>query len=120
MLRNFFSAPNLLGRLLVILLFAGGFVFAGVFNGFVGQTDAKSWCGGADAVNSSGSNNACDCLGSGCGSTSCSSCETVASCDSDCAVGDPPLKCDTCSAHCKNQNSDSTMCGDGSGCSRSQ
>ncbi len=40
MLRNFFSTPNLLGRLLVILLFAGGLVFAGAFNGFVVETDA--------------------------------------------------------------------------------
>lgn len=118
MIRNFFSTPNLLGRFLVILLFAGGLVFAGAFNGFVMQTDAKSCCEGAGTVNSSGSNNACDCLGSGCGSTSCSDCETVTSCG-DCEVGDPPLKCDTCSAHCKNQNSDSDMCGDGSGCSRS-
>ena len=45
MLRNFFSTPNLLGRLLVILLFAGGLVFAGVFNGFVVETDAQSCCG---------------------------------------------------------------------------
>lgn len=46
MLRNFFSTPNLLGRLFVILLFAGGLVFAGAFNGFVVETKAESCCGG--------------------------------------------------------------------------
>ena len=56
MLRNFFSTLNLLRRLLVILLFAGGFVFAGAFNGFVVETDAKSCCGDRmDAANFSSS-----------------------------------------------------------------
>lgn len=56
MLRNFFSTPNLLGRLFVILLFAGGLVFAGAFNGFVVETEAACCCGdGADAAISSSS-----------------------------------------------------------------
>ena len=46
MLRNFFSTPNILGRLLIVLIFVGGVVFAGAFNGFVVETDAKSCCGG--------------------------------------------------------------------------
>lgn len=45
MLRNFFSTPNVVGRLLIILLFVGGLVFAGTFNGFIVKTEAKSCCG---------------------------------------------------------------------------
>ncbi len=45
MLRNFFSTPNVIGRLLIVLLFVGGLVFAGAFNGFVVETDAQSCCG---------------------------------------------------------------------------
>lgn len=57
MIKNFFSTPNLLGQLLVILLFAGGLVFAGAFNGFVVETKAESCCGGETdaALFSSGS-----------------------------------------------------------------
>lgn len=46
MLRNFLSTPNILGRLLIVLIFAGGVIFAGAFDGFVVETQAKSCCGG--------------------------------------------------------------------------
>lgn len=111
MLRNFFSPPNVIGRLLIVLLFVGGLVFAGAFNGFVAQTDAKSCCGGADAVNSSGSNNACNCIGNGCGDTSCSGCSTATSCKTGCCT--TADACNTCSAHCRNKNSDPYMCNGG-------
>ena len=62
MIRNFFSTPNVLGRLLIVLLFAGGVVFAGAFDGFVVETEASSCCGGGidDAIFSSSSNNGDD------------------------------------------------------------
>ena len=75
MIRNFFSTPNVIGRLVIILLFAGGVVFAGAFDGFVVETEASSCCGGGmdDAIFSSSGNNGggdkgCDCLKT----TSCS------------------------------------------------
>ena len=46
MIRNFFSTPNVIGRLLIVLLFAGGIVFAGAFDGFVVEIEASSCCGG--------------------------------------------------------------------------
>ena len=46
MIRNFFSTPNVLGRLLIVLLFVGGVVYAGVFDGFVVETEASGCCGG--------------------------------------------------------------------------
>lgn len=70
MIRNFFSTPNVIGRLMLILLFASGAVFAGAFNGFVVEIEASSCCGGEidacgggmdDAIFSSSGNN-CDCL----------------------------------------------------------
>ena len=59
MLKNFFDSPNALGRLMIVLLLAGGVVFAGAFDGFVVQTQASNCCGsGTDAslFPSSGSN----------------------------------------------------------------
>lgn len=50
MLRNFFSTPNVPGRLLVVLLLAAGLVFASAFDGFVVQSQASNCsCGGTDA-----------------------------------------------------------------------
>lgn len=46
MIRNFFSTPNVIGRLMLILLFVGGVVYAGAFSGFVVETEATSCCGG--------------------------------------------------------------------------
>ena len=69
MLKNFFNQPNALGRLVIVLLLAGGVVFAGAFNGFVVQTQASSCCGsdaGALIVSSN-----CNCVGTGCGECSC-------------------------------------------------
>ena len=84
MIRNFFSTPNIIGRLMIVLLFAGGVVFAGAFDGFVVETEASSCCGGGmdDAIFSSsgnnggggGGNDACTCL-SGAGTSCGSSCD---------------------------------------------
>lgn len=50
MLKNFWNQSNPIGRLVVVLLLAGGLVFAGVFSGFVVQPEASSCsCGGTDA-----------------------------------------------------------------------
>ena len=54
MIRNFFSTPNVLGRLMIVLLFAGGVVFAGAFDGFVVETEASCSCGGEAAVTTGG------------------------------------------------------------------
>ena len=51
MIRNFFSTPNVIGQLMLILLFVGGVVYAGAFDGFVVETQASCCCGGeTDAV----------------------------------------------------------------------
>ncbi len=79
MLRNFFSTPNVMGRLLIVLLLMGGLVFAGAFNGFVVQTDAKSCCGAGTEVAlfaSSASNGGCTCIGG----SYCGSCDTSSDC----------------------------------------
>lgn len=77
MIRNFFSTPNVIGKLMIVTLFVGGVVFAGAFNGFVVETEASSCCGGGmdDAIFSSSGNN-CDCLG---GTTTCA-CGTNPTC----------------------------------------
>jgi len=51
MVRNFFVTPNIIGRLFIVLLFAGGVVFAGAFDGFVVETEASSsCCGGGTSI----------------------------------------------------------------------
>ncbi len=51
MLKNFLNRRVTLGRLIVVLLFAGGLVFAGTFDGFVVKTEAeKSSCCGGDTT----------------------------------------------------------------------
>ena len=50
MLKSFFSLPNIFVRLLVILVFAGGLVFAGTFDGFVPKTQTQSGCSGTDVT----------------------------------------------------------------------
>ena len=46
MIRNFFSTPNIIGKLVIALLFVGGVFYAGAFDGFVVETQASSCCGG--------------------------------------------------------------------------
>ena len=47
MLKSFLSRPNLF-RLLVVLIFAGGLVFAATYDGFSPKTQAESCCSGTD------------------------------------------------------------------------
>lgn len=64
MLSTFLSAPKVLGRLLIVLTFVGGVVFAGAFGGFVGQTEAKTCCP-CETQTVNVSSNVCD-KGTGC------------------------------------------------------
>lgn len=58
MLKSFFSRPSILVRLLVVLVFAGGLVFAATYDGFSPKTQAESLktesesccCSGTDAL----------------------------------------------------------------------
>lgn len=65
MIRNFFSTPNIIGRLLIVLLFVGGIIYAGAFNGFIVETQASCSCGGGDAP--SVLSNSCPTGANGCG-----------------------------------------------------
>lgn len=79
MIRNFFSTPNVIGRLMLILLFVGGGVYAGAFDGFVVETEASSCCGattcGGEDIFSSSS--CCNCEGNG----NCGDCSSDDACD---------------------------------------
>ena len=46
MLKNVLNQPNIIGHLMIALLFVGGVVYAGAFSGFVVETEASSCCGG--------------------------------------------------------------------------
>lgn len=127
MIRNFFATPNIIGRLMIILLFAGGIVYAGVFDGFVVETEASSCCGGGtDTFIFSSSEccdepDPCDCIGgSECSEEVCADenteCKKISSCHNDC--GDCHLNEDgrPCGAnvHCSNEeDSDDYICGGG-------
>ena len=79
MVKNFFSTPNLLGRLLIVMIFAGGVVFAGAFDGFIVETEATSCCAagcGADEIFYS-SSSCCNCEGNG----NCGDCPRDDACD---------------------------------------
>ena len=102
MIRNFFSTPNLLGRLLIVMIFAGGVIFAGAFNGFVIETEASSCCGGGmdDAIFLSSSCGTCSCLtgtscGSSCDNGKCSGSKTnTCPGSSDCSPSKTGCTCD--------------------------
>ena len=78
MIRNFFSTPNVIGRLMIIMFFVGGVVFAGAFDGFIVETEASSCCGGGmdTAIFSSSEccDQDCDCLPTPCGCGSYRAC----------------------------------------------
>ena len=82
MLKNFFNQPNALGRFVIVLLLAGGIVFAGAFNGFVVQTQASSCCGGG--TDASLTSSSCSCLP---GDYDCGNCETSSSCNGTLSCG---------------------------------
>ena len=69
MLRNFFSTPNVIGRLMIIMLFVGGVVFAGAFDGFIVETEASSCCGGGMDTAIFSSSECCDTKTKSCKST---------------------------------------------------
>ena len=63
MLKNFFNQPHALGRLVIVLLLAGGVVFAGAFDRFVVQTQASNCCSSGTCVHTA--QQASNCCGSG-------------------------------------------------------
>ena len=94
MIRNFFSTPNIIGRLFIVLLFAGGVVFAGAYDGFVVETQASSCCGGATDAEHYSSSSCCECL-----------CEAANHDDGDCvceSYGDcaGTVGCNECVGNC--------------------
>ena len=104
MLKNFFNQPNALGRFVIVLLLAGGVVFAGAFDGFVVQTQAKSCCSGDGPIFVASSG--CNCTG-----TSCGSCNSDGACGSK-KPGCPDNTCygtDPCGC-------DGEICGNSSKC----
>ena len=60
MIRNFFSTPNIIGKLMIALLFVGGVFYAGAFDGFVVETQASSCCGGETDTALFSSSSCCD------------------------------------------------------------
>ncbi|MCY3720942.1 MAG: hypothetical protein OXG97_01825 [Candidatus Poribacteria bacterium] len=54
MLKNFLNKPNALWQVFIVLLVAGGLAFAGMYDGFVVETEAQKSCcgGGTDAASS--------------------------------------------------------------------
>ena len=130
MIRNFFSTPNVIGRLVIVLLFAGGVVFAGAFDGFVVETEASNCCGGGTSMDIFSSSSCCDedpepepceCLGrSECSEEVCADenteCKTITSCHPDCGnchLNDAGRPC-TGGVHCSNEeDSDDYVCDGG-------
>ena len=114
MIRNFFSTPNVIGKLMIALLFIGGVVYAGAFSGFVVETEATSCCGGEtntcgggmdDAIFSSSGNN-CDCLG-GTKTCTCGNNPTCAGSTNDvCKAGCSPSQsnCSCDGTRCKKES----------------
>ncbi len=90
MIRNFFSTPNIIGKLMIALLFVGGVVYAGAFDGFVVETETSSCCGGSTDASIFSSSECCDeactCERRSCPGSGCSGC-----------TGDPCTGCGTCS-----------------------
>ena len=109
MLKNFLNQPNIIGRLMIVLLFVGGVVYAGAFDGFVVETEASSCCGGETDAPIFSSSECCDvkctCRYDRCPRSGCSGCGTF-----NCAVN-----CGTCSclSFCKNAKSKSCPRKDG-------
>ena len=121
MTRNFFSTPNVMGRLMIVLLFAGGVVFAGAFDGFVVETEASSCCGGGTDAALFSSSECCDedeCQLCGCYIAGCSNC-TMLGCGSNasgqcgCGKGDggPGGQVpDGCTSKCSTSTDDTELC----------
>ena len=109
MLKSVLNQPNVIGRLMIVLLFVGGVVFAGAFDGFVVETEASSCCGGETDASIFSSSECCDekctCRYQRCPGSGCSGCGTY-----NCATF-----CGSCSclSFCKNAPSKSCSTKDG-------
>ncbi|MYK22876.1 hypothetical protein F4054_11535 [Candidatus Poribacteria bacterium] len=100
MLKNFLNQPNVIGRLMIALLFVGGVVYAGAFDGFIVETEASCCCGGETDAALFSSSECCDqdcpCAAVDCDVSNCSNC-TVKTCPKGCL--EPGETC-ACSARC--------------------
>lgn len=120
MLKNVLNRQISFGRISLILLFVGGLVFAGTYNGFVVETEAQtsccgstdaptaevSCCGGGTEVSKLSNAEVGDCFCIPAGSSDCSYCEDsydckdegyTNSCSENCAQKDNTGGCDDCS-----------------------
>ena len=120
-LKKFLSQPNIVGSLLIALLFSAGVVFAFGFDGFNVQTasednleslllsTASGCCGYVPPCMCSASfedNSTCDCPTD----TTGGRCVGTVGCASDCTAS---TNCSTCQEgryRCKDANSDETLC----------
>lgn len=126
MLKNFLNQPNIIGKLMIALLFVGGVVYAGAFDGFVVETEASSCCGetntcggGTDALVFS-SSECCDedpCGLCGCNIAGCSNClDSMLSCGGDCKCGQDGgggiggNAADSCGSECASGTDKTEMC----------
>ena len=111
----FLNQSNVIGRLMIALLFVGGVVYAGAFDGFVVETEASSCCGGGTDATLFSSSECCDeqCT-CGCYIAGCSDCEIISSCGGGCnCKSNPPGPSgilDACFAHCSTANSNKNVC----------
>ena len=116
MIRTFFSPPNnIIGRLFIVLLFAGGVVFAGAFDGFVVETQASSCCGGGTDGFIFSSSECCDedeCQLCGCYIAGCVDCDMIGCKDCSCGQGlpGPSGNVDKCDAVCSSSTDDDYVC----------
>ena len=100
MIRNFFSTPNIIGRLMIVLLFVGGVVYAGAFDGFVVETKASSCCGGETDASLFSSSNCNDDPPAACGC--CGACDESNSCPNgqDAGCGGETSSIEICHDNC--------------------
>ena len=122
MIRNFFSTPNVIGRLMIIMFFVGGAVFASAFDGFVVETEVSDCCGSGIAACAGAtdaslfSSRACDSTMCSCGCylTGCTNCEIISSCGGSCDCRNNPPDSngvrDACFSHCTGANSNKNVC----------
>lgn len=133
MIRNFFSTPNVIGRLMIVLLFVGGVFYAGAFDGFVVETKASGCCGGGtdiafaldssygigdvpSPVTSCSLCNSGSCPGQGCPGSSCSNgCGAKMVCPDSC-TSERHRNCDCTNRRQKKLCSFGSQCNPGNDC----
>ena len=115
MFKNFLNQPNVIGRLMIVLFFVGGMVYAGAFGGFVVETEAASCCGGGTDASTFSSSECCDedeCTICGCKIAGCFDCEIISSCPKDCScvTDEVPGPCAEAPGVCSTSTDDKYLC----------